>query len=680
MTEKIMYCPFTSSVNPSFWNKLTALKLDVDKLSETEHHVWGYFHILGSENVPSSVVEVDSTSFNECFVSQKVYIPFEGKVINKNTIEQFKECDKMHLINKEGNNLLGTIKSGEILRRPSLLNNFFVLSFADLKKYHYYYWFAFPVPGGLKLEKSSEQLISELFSETFLEGLLNDFTALVDLQKSYFVVENCGDRLIAHTLESKIKKLNKENIHNIYFAFYNTSNNLSLIGSQLRNYVAVILFYCPFLKGSLQNFLAFQINRTTSFSCNKSILYSFNLPTDFEMDSISWVGWEKNERGKMGPRFANMKNTLDPQILAENSVDLNLKLMKWRILPDINLDKIKQTKCLLLGAGTLGCSVARNLLAWGVRYITLVDNSTVSFSNPVRQNLFTYEDSVNMKPKATAAADRLKSIFPGVISKGFELNIPMPGHSVGESLLESTTENIDLLTTLMKDHDVVFLLMDSRESRWLPTMLGSFLNKVVINAALGFDSYLVMRHGSRQDHPIETVVAKVRGYKTIHGSNLGCYFCNDVTAPGNSTHDRTLDQQCTVTRPGVSQIAAALATELAISILQHNEGSDAPAFYKTTNTVEDIEIENQCLLGVLPHSIRGFLSSFEQILPANIKYNQCIACSDLILEEFKKSGSEFLLKVFNSAKYLEDVTHLTELYKETDFDEVLEFSDEEIEL
>ena len=60
----------------------------------------------------------------------------------------------------------------------------------------------------------------------------------------------------------------------------------------------------------------------------------------------------------------------------------------------------------------------RNLVqAWGVRKITLVDSSTVSYSNPVRQPLFEFADSLNGgKPKAEAAAAALKRIYPGVVS------------------------------------------------------------------------------------------------------------------------------------------------------------------------------------------------------------------------------------------------------------------------
>lgn len=104
------------------------------------------------------------------------------------------------------------------------------------------------------------------------------------------------------------------------------------------------------------------------------------------------VGWEKNAAGKLAPRLADLAPMMDPkryrvvaakdQIghtinnwfacrLADTAVDLNLKLMRWRLFPELQLEKIQSTKCLLLGAGTLGCYVARSLLVRLVLWLCL---------------------------------------------------------------------------------------------------------------------------------------------------------------------------------------------------------------------------------------------------------------------------------------------------------------------
>jgi len=59
-----------------------------------------------------------------------------------------------------------------------------------------------------------------------------------------------------------------------------------------------------------------------------------------------------------------------------------------------------------------------------------------------------------------------------------QLNIPMPGHPIGPSLLTDTRTSTQVLEELIENHDVVFLLMDSRESRWLPTLIAASKRKV----------------------------------------------------------------------------------------------------------------------------------------------------------------------------------------------------------
>lgn len=236
-----------------------------------------------------------------------------------------------------------------------------------------------------------------------------------------------------------------------------------------------------------------------------------------EMPKVT--GWERARNGKLQAQQANLGEYMDPAKLADSSVDLNLKLMKWRVAPDLDLDRIKKTKCLLLGAGTLGGYVSRNLMGWGVRKITFVDYGKVSYSNPVRQPLFEFDDCIDGgRPKAPRAAEALRRIYPGVESEGHSLSVPMLGHPFTDE--ERAKADLEKLEQLIREHDAVFLLMDTRESRWLPTVIGKATGKIVMNAALGFDSYVVMRHGAEKKDQIEDAA-------------LGCYFCNDVVAPAD---------------------------------------------------------------------------------------------------------------------------------------------------
>ena len=66
-------------------------------------------------------------------------------------------------------------------------------------------------------------------------------------------------------------------------------------------------------------------------------------------------GWEANKRGAVRPRHMDLGVFLDPRQLAESAVDLNLRLMRWRVADGLDLDRLAATSCLLLGAGDPPC-------------------------------------------------------------------------------------------------------------------------------------------------------------------------------------------------------------------------------------------------------------------------------------------------------------------------------------
>lgn len=73
---------------------------------------------------------------------------------------------------------------------------------------------------------------------------------------------------------------------------------------------------------------------------------------------------------------------------------------------------------------------------------------------------------------------RLLKIFPGMRSRGEIVSIPMPGHSIPAADKDSFVSNVQRLDQLIQEHDVIFALTDSREARWLPTVMCAAHNKV----------------------------------------------------------------------------------------------------------------------------------------------------------------------------------------------------------
>ncbi|EAW13779.1 putative autophagy ubiquitin-activating enzyme ApgG [Aspergillus clavatus NRRL 1] len=679
----MQYAPFASDIELPFYTALASLKINRDKLDDSARKVLGLYELRPADPPNNSCrMQIHGNAL----ISDEVpagYYRAEGTIKNLNTIEEYRNIDKSQVLQQAGKMIWNAIEDGSIYLCPSLLSSFIILSYADLKKYKFHYWFAFPalhseppwtpdtvtskgVESHIQTRSEALAFLSSAEDSTLSEAVQAWARGVRAHERGFFLAKRSrtsGDN-VGPNIEGDARNINNpsprisDHIWEIdslaayesgffedadsddcFLGFVDPSNFDNAPGWMLRNLLVLVK-----QRWGLQRVQILRYRDTIRGKGRSMILtmkQKEQAPLETAINDMPKVtGWERNTAGKLTGRLVDLTEYLDPRRLADQSVDLNLKLMKWRISPALDLERIKHTKCLLLGAGTLGSYVARNLMAWGVRKITFVDNGNVSFSNPVRQPLFNFSDCLEGGArKAPRAAQALSEIYPGVEATGHVLSVPMAGHPIIDT--EKTRKEFEVLKGLIDEHDVIFLLMDTRESRWLPTVMGKAASKIVMNAALGFDSFVVMRHGMKND--------------ADPSSELGCYFCNDVVAPMNSVKDQTLDQQCTVTRPGIAAIASALLVELLVSVLQHPQGGAAPA------PASKNDDRGSHPLGLVPHQIRGFLSSFENIPVIGKSYNCCSACSENVIGAYKEQGWAFVQKALNETGYVEEISGLKEV-------------------
>lgn len=623
--------PVSSFIDTSFYQRLSDLKLDELKLDETCIPLNAS---LDLEHIPKQSNSVPLVLNEQCFNRNKELqsdngntsgisdFIVKGEVLNFNRADQLKTLDKQQFLYEKGLEVWEESKK-DINR----CFKFFLVSFADLKKYKYTYWLMIP------------SFMKKGLSITIKDTLPHEPLEKVKLWFSK--VEN-KDKWVCVMDKEAIREYITGNVNDGQTIFIKDGSNIDNIPFNItKNILTVIKYHNPQLSELDVHFVRGKEDKSFGYKL------VFNSDKDQEdIFELNFTGWERNIESKLTPRQIDLSSLIDPLKIAEQSMDLNLRLMKWRIVPELDLDVIKDAKILLLGSGTLGCYVARALMGWGVRTITFVDNGTVSYSNLVRQPLFEFTDCG--KPKAEVAAAALKRIFPLIDCKGETFSVPMIGHPITNESREH--EEYERLTRLIEEHDVIYLLMDSREARWLPTVIANVKSKMVINAALGFDSYLVMRHGVYNKDDVE--------------ARVGCYFCNDVVVPTDSMTLKTLDQMCTVTRPGVAMMASSQAVELMVSLLQ-------------TLTQDNGKVK--CILGQIPHQIRGFLDKFETLKVESPAYAHCSGCSSNVVEACRNDGWNFVKKALNDNEYVERISGLLEINQKMDdvMDDIVWMSEEE---
>ncbi|EED92844.1 ubiquitin activating enzyme e1-like protein, partial [Thalassiosira pseudonana CCMP1335] len=698
----VRFQPFRSVTEPSFWLDHSARKLNELRLSEEGVPLWGFFGVTAAATTTANNASLGMRfDVSDPSVRRNESIRTYGHLFSLNTKESLRTIDKNKVLSDANLPSLlaccGVEDTDEDIDPNIALVPSTCIAYCDLKANAVVYWFAFPAlapkPGcGCRKLSKSFHKFRVLQEEESVKA-----ESVVWCPPFFMLLR--GDEVDGNSMQclplnkTQYESLTDEEREKAIFGFVDpnsTSNDIATtdfaVGWTLRNLVAYLSLRFG-LGGSNATFLSY---RPSLLRRIVSLLLDIKLPhaTDYQWPSndtttndnhsaYKCAGWEPNKSGKAGARSINLKPLVSPSHLARQANDLNLRLMKWRALPALDIERLSQLKVVLLGAGTLGCGVARTLLGWGIRNITFVDSGRVSYSNPVRQSLFGIDDcKEGGKYKAKAAAESLLAIAgPGVNSEGVVLTIPMPCHSFGggkdgAAEIKSVRQDVERLHALIDQSDAVFLLTDTRESRWLPTVMALATNTPLINSALGLDSWLVMRHGS-----LSTTTSSNNTHQ-----RLGCYFCSDVVAPENSTRDRTLDQQCTVTRPGLAPIAASMATELMIAMFHHplghyinGSGAYAPVDSGTS--------ASSSALGLLPHSIRGTVVTYTMMTPTVPAFPSCTACSELVVKQYQKDRFDFVKSVCCDAdgSYLGRVSGLASFREEAakKIDDCMDWDDED---
>ena len=389
--EVLRFEPWQSAVDPGFFAELARRKLDSIGLSEAPLRVTATY-ATAQHALVSSPASMARASFAEdgddaaaraadARAATRALMP--GTLHNVNTFERFKTFDRARVLADAAGALWSQIASGAAEEDPSLLNRFAVVAFADLKRWSFYYLFAFPamkLTDPVKVLNTGVRSLTAAWGEDVAVKAAAACDAWLKGGGAFaWLYSRSTGACYSLTAWKALTGGNAASADDVALAFADACCAKTHPGWALRN--LALLAAARWNVERLRVVAARSpAGRISADACLHMTLALPAIAADAGAPPPGpAVGWELNAKGRAGPRCADLGASMDPTRLATQAVDLNLKLMRWRLLPELDADALASTRCLLLGAGTLGCAVARCLLGWGVRAITLLDSGKVSF-------------------------------------------------------------------------------------------------------------------------------------------------------------------------------------------------------------------------------------------------------------------------------------------------------------
>lgn len=208
-------------------------------------------------------------------------------------------------------------------------------------------------------------------------------------------------------------------------------------------------------------------------------------------------------------------------------------LLSW-----FKMDKVKNAKVMVVGAGALGNEVLKNLALFGVGNIVVVDFDKIEYSNLTRSILFRPEDANKGYCKSEIAAKRLTEINPTI-------NV--------QAICGDLSTDVGL--GIYRRMDVIVGCLDSLRARTLLNRLCFRAGKIWIDGGIG----------------------DLEGQVTAYQLNKNCYECSlseeeNIEVGGNSNENRA---SCPQIAQGNAERGRVATTPVSASIIGAVQAQEA---------------------------------------------------------------------------------------------------------